>query len=56
MSVYEGLAPVLIGIFAAGIGLSFLLADRDSRSTRAFALFLGLTALMFASAPLRAFG
>ena len=29
MSVYEGLAPVLIGVFAAGIGLSFLLADRD---------------------------
>jgi len=49
----EDFAPVLVGLFAGGIGLSFLLADRQSPSSRAFALALGLLALMFASAPVR---
>jgi class 3 adenylate cyclase len=47
------LPAVLVGLFAAGIGLSFLLADPESSSTRFFALFLGLMAVTFASTPIR---
>lgn len=49
----ENLPAVLVGLFAAGIGFSFLLADRESPSTRAFALFLSLTAIVFISTPVR---
>jgi adenylate cyclase len=49
----DQLSAILVGIFAAGIGFSFLLADPDSPSTRYFALFLGLMAVTFASTPIR---
>lgn len=48
----ERLSAILVGLFVAGIGFSFLLADPESSSTRFFALFLGLMAVTFASTPI----
>ncbi|MBM4265622.1 MAG: adenylate/guanylate cyclase domain-containing protein [Deltaproteobacteria bacterium] len=50
------LPPILVGLFGAGIALSFYLADRDSPSTRAFALALGMLAITVGSTPMRGVG
>jgi adenylate cyclase len=49
----DALPAVLVGLFAIGISLSFWIADRESPSTRAFALFLALIGFTFASTPIR---
>ncbi|MGH7856072.1 MAG: hypothetical protein ACREQY_01990, partial [Candidatus Binatia bacterium] len=52
----DALLPALVGLFAAGIGLSFLVADWASPSSRALALALGGLGAIYVSSPVRESG